>query len=378
MRVLIVEDDNAKELAVKQIVKSLDSGAVICAVDNLATAVIELNTHQYDAIVLDLLLPMVEGGKPHDVGSELLQAIACSELNKHAQVIALTAHHELVGKLERDFAEAGYLVVQYETISDAWTKPVRSTLARISINPHRDFVILCALEVERTAYQHTDCIIEEAKIENGMDVYPAQVGSKNGSIVLLPKMGLVNAAVVAALSILRYKPSILAMSGICAGVRGRTELGQVLVPEICWEYQVGKYNDGDFDFEPYQVTIKETLRQKLLELCRSKDLLDRIYDGTEPPEVPKKHPELATVVSGSSVIADDDKLKEICKQHRKILGLEMELYSIFRAASILDGNLTVLAAKGVCDFADKQKNDVAQEFAAIASAKFIIEGIKAV
>ena len=185
-----------------------------------------------------------------------------------------------------------------------------------------------------------------------------------------------NAASITTASIERFRPKLVAMSGICAGIEARTKLGQVLVCERCWEYQVGKYVRGEFKVEPYQTTISEVTRQRLALMCRSANMKELLYDAKLPKGVVACYPKMGTIVSGLAVIADEREREAICKQHRNIDGVEMELSAVFRAAELLDESTVVIGAKGVSDFADAQKSDNVQHIAAVAAGRFVVEEIE--
>jgi len=68
---------------------------------------------------------------------------------------------------------------------------------------------------------------------------------------------------------------------------------------------------------------------------------------------------------------------ELLNQHRGLLGIDMEAYALFSAA-VGSGKPRPLAlcVKAVSDFADKDKVDDYQEYAASISASFILETAK--
>ena len=202
-----------------------------------------------------------------------------------------------------------------------------------------------------------------------------KIGDHIGNIILQPRTGLTDASIITTSAMERYRPRLVAMTGVCAGMQDRVKMGQVLVCETCWEYQVGKLAPDGFEFEPYQSTLSEPVRQHLLSLCRSGNVVDMIYKGTLPLGVERCQPSLATIVSGSAVVADVQTLESIQAQHRKIDAIEMELAGVFRAVRLVDESVIVIGAKSVVDFADYRKADDMHEFSATASAHFIVEAI---
>lgn len=69
------------------------------------------------------------------------------------------------------------------------------------------------------------------------------------------------------------------------------------------------------------------------------------------------------MLQDSAIVAD------ILSQHRKTIGIEMESYGVFVAASeAVSPQPRVFSIKSVCDFADEEKNDNHQGYAAYTSA----------
>ncbi len=78
---------------------------------------------------------------------------------------------------------------------------------------------------------------------------------------------------------------------------------------------------------------------------------------------------LGPVASGSAVLADGNVVQEIKAQHQELIGIEMEIYGLYAAAYAASApQPKVFAVKGVCDFADPDKGDDHQRYAAYASA----------
>jgi nucleoside phosphorylase len=75
------------------------------------------------------------------------------------------------------------------------------------------------------------------------------------------------------------------------------------------------------------------------------------------------------IVSGSSVVAHAEQVKEIITRHPASLGLEMEIFAIYTAAqkSIGPKKPAVIGIKGVADFGDGLKHGKIQPHASILS-----------
>ena len=376
MRILAIEDNTTKAKEIESIVFEIDPDATFKQSGDIGSAYRELDATVYDLVVLDLMMPLVKGGPPQDAGKELVRIVSSSRLNRSARIVALTGYEELYEQQEREFAELGVLLVYFDEYSNGWKKTIRSMVRRVSVLPRSDFVIICALNVERESFLNTSARLGGRMVENGFDVRRIEIGNFVGSLILLPRAGLVDASVIAASAVERYRPQLVAMSGICAGVRERVAMGQVLVCAVCWEYQMGRYAKQGFQFEPYQSVLSETVRQHLATLCASSHIADTIYGRELPYGVERCQPALATMVSGSAVVSDEEFRKGIQLQHRKIDAIEMELSGVFRAVHLVDDSVICVGVKAVSDFADDQKTDNVQSFASIASAHFVVEAVQ--
>ena len=81
---------------------------------------------------------------------------------------------------------------------------------------------------------------------------------------------------------------------------------------------------------------------------------------------------IGPVASGASVLVDVSKVEEIKEQHRKLIGVDMELYGLFGAADEAPiPSPKAFALKSVCGFADEHKDDEMQTYGAYTSAQTV-------
>jgi len=193
-------------------------------------------------------------------------------------------------------------------------------------------------------------------------------------------MGMVTTSILATQMIELFRPKYLTMTGIAAGIVGETELGEVIVIEHSWDYNSGKIKttkDGSrkFDVDMRQESLDRDLYNKMLILQNDKDYLNQVYinyQGTKP----KTYLEISigSIASGAAVIANDNIIEDIKTQARKLKGIEMEAYGLFSAAHYATNpKPKPLVIKSVCDFADENKNDDIQDYAAYTSAQILYE-----
>jgi nucleoside phosphorylase len=184
-----------------------------------------------------------------------------------------------------------------------------------------------------------------------------------------PRMGMVSSALTTASLISLLKPRLVVMSGICAGVRGKVNMGDVLFADPAWDFQSGKrVRDGkntQFSMRPHQIPTPHKIRRHMELIRDDKDALTKLtsdFDGDAPGIT---RVVLGPVASGSSVLADGEVVKEIRAQHQDLIGIEMEISGLYAAAHAASApQPKFFAARGVCDFADPDKDNTHQRYAA--------------
>jgi len=165
------------------------------------------------------------------------------------------------------------------------------------------------------------------------------------------------------------------MPGIAAGVRGRCKIGDVLAAEMCWDYGSGKFEmvagKPSFSVAPHYLPLDVAVASQIKMLAKRGEKMGWIRDqwpGPKPDEAIQIR--LGPIASGAAVVADEVKVKEIESQHRKLVGVDMEAYSVFYVAAEAPSPRPLpIVLKGVSDFADSEKGDSYQSYAAHNSAQ---------
>lgn len=190
-------------------------------------------------------------------------------------------------------------------------------------------------------------------------------------------MGLTAAAIATTQLVLQYRPRIVAMVGIAAGTRsGNKQFGDVLVADPSVDYNSGKVvlENGIRDFlpDPYPIGLNPRLRSVLLRYRQHK-IFDEIrseWVGDLPRDKNRLH--VGPVGAADQVIDDPTRIIEIQRNWRKLIGVEMETYGVYRAChEAPDPKPRYVSFKAVCDFA-AEKTDSWQEYAAFVAARFAL------
>ena len=187
-----------------------------------------------------------------------------------------------------------------------------------------------------------------------------------------PEMGMPSAAATAMKMIYQFRPRYLIMVGIAAGVmqEGATEqmYGDVVVPDIVWNYSAGKFvspGEADISFGDLGFVPRST------HLAIPSEVMPYIRKAIDSPEN-ECHVHVGPMACGSSVVANRKVLEQqIHCQLASTAGLDMESYSIVYAAINASMPRPIpIIVKSVCDYADSDKTDDYQKFAAYTSCEF--------
>lgn len=372
MKIMLIEDSESKREAIKSFLVSQGVGnsEIVCA-ENMTDFSANLR-HDIGLFVVDFYLPNFDGGEAVLNGRAILETINKSE-KKDALVIAISSYPNEFSELREYYEARGCVIVDYSK-REAWHSALKILLVQLRRNMRMDFLIFCALQEERSPY--AAMLKGRHQIRGGVDCFDVEIQGRSGAVILMPQMGLVNAAVVAGLCIDRYKPSIVAMSGICGGFSSRAKLGQMFVCSMVYEYQSGKWSGDGFKQEPYQCATDHLTLTRIRALLSQDGIIEDLesgYRGVRPPEA--SLPELGIFTSGSAVIADKAHLQKIQEIHRKVSALDMEVFALYKAAELSCKRPVCIAVKTVVDLCDAEKGDNLHSYGSYISAKFVIKAI---
>ena len=365
---------------------------------------------------------------------------------------------------------------QDETLTNI-TNVIRKTVGRRKSMSEVDVLVITGLPDERDIFVSCtgDNKWEEIRDSSDLPFHKQTITNEEGqsltiAVASASRMGETATAGKAGGLIGELQPKCLAMVGICAGRKGKVNLGDVIVAERVFNFDYGKlkrfYDEKEGligeevfrDLETYNIhpvwqadlqnvknnpiswidqDLKDTRpksydhqkswllnklyecelnsenyhpssaeltveraqncrnwqyvsdkleQEKLVEIDDSIKLTekgrkiirksrvknpDRIY--VSDPLVPVMH--LAPIGStGNKVIEDPELFSRLDIFERKTLGVEMESAAIGLVGSL--HRVEVIVVKGVSDYADYDKNDGFHEYAAKASAKFLIAFLK--
>jgi nucleoside phosphorylase/CheY-like chemotaxis protein len=401
MKVLVVEDDANKLRRIVATLLEVD-GLCITDIDQVSDATRArafLYEKEVDLMVLDLHLPdRIDLPAKPDGGLEFMRSITTRpSFFVPTHVIAVSGNAEA---MESSGGAAGELwgVIRYDATSNDWCEPLknrvryalaawRSSIGRPRVTRPCDVAIVTALADELEGLLHTKLGWQKHTFDGDGTIYhEATLRTGTGDLTLVAatanRMGMAATAALASKLIDLYRPRYLCMAGITGGIRGRVELGDVLVADPSWDWGSGKYEvvagKPRFAASPDQLRLSSDIRDKLVTASRDQAMLAQIrssFPGSKPINALSCHVE--AVASGASVLGDDAVVADIKLQHRKLYGVEMEIYGLMMAAEACARPRPIaFAAKAVSDFADKTKNDDYRAYAIHVSSNFVLEFIR--
>lgn len=186
------------------------------------------------------------------------------------------------------------------------------------------------------------------------------------------EMGMTAAGVLTMKMISHFKPKYVIMVGIAAGIAYKKTVdqiyGDVVVPDVVWDYSSGKfvsaanaslkYGGVGFIPRPHFVNTDSKMLEAVKRAMNSKDNECHVHIGP--------------MACGSTVVANSEVVdKQIHSQYESTAAVDMESYAVMYAVKQAPTPRPMgLVIKSVCDYADEKKSDKYQKFAAYTSAQF--------
>lgn len=250
----------------------------------------------------------------------------------------------------------------------------------------KDFVVVFALPIELAAFLQYFPTYEKTQSSLN-ELYHLKVEKRDGRgayricAFALPRMGNYEATLATSRAIDVWRPRHVILGGIAGGVKQDDfKLGDLLIAEEVIAYEPGKETEHGTERRFRTIRPAEELvqlaKQLPIDTWALKSKVER-PDGKTDRIIPKVR--FGVVVSGEKVISRAGWAKEIKADLKSklgtptslIAGVEMEGYGVALAAYRAETLPGMLMAKAICDWADGQKNDTWQKYAAHVSASFI-------
>lgn len=392
VRIILIDDQVDKAAAIVSPLKNRYGDAVeIVHVSNAVDARKRMRECRFDIALIDVNLPESIGDLPSpESGFALLDLLKVDiKTILPDEIIFVTAREELEKEAISKATARGASLHFYREDENGWIEVLAGRVGYIidrnlrHRTPNADVAIIAALSSpELDAVLKLDFGWVPHMVAGDPTHYyigTTRVGSRSLKVVAAcaPRKGMPMSAALAAKMTQVFKPRILAMVGICAGVRGKVEIGDIIVADPTWDWGSGKYVQGQdplpvFRAAPYQSALRSDIAALVQAECRDSKLCAAVsasWRGTVPAGRLSAH--IGPMASGASVLAHDGAIAPITEGHREVIGVEMEAYAVMAAAELCGA--IPLVIKSVCDFADSEKSDGWQTYAAYTSAAFLAQ-----
>jgi nucleoside phosphorylase len=245
-----------------------------------------------------------------------------------------------------------------------------------------DVLVVCALPEEREQLFDAFGVSEEDKkrtdrsfrADYNFVYHKFSYSGFNIAVVTQNAMGMAAATSLVTRAILAMRPNIVAMTGICAGRKGKVELGDILIADQVYDYTAGKRYIDKFSRRPLAFTANDDIRNYVTAEILNKDQIgDSIVQAWRGTRINRRISiHMKTVASGTAVIDDEQTLASAAEIQDNLYGIDMEAYGVAVAAVALETKWVVI--KAVQDYADGNKTgdeSGIRAFAAYASASLL-------
>jgi len=248
-------------------------------------------------------------------------------------------------------------------------------------SPQIDFAFVTALPVERDAMlrrlegrEKVQDDFEPLTYYRGQISIPATGERYEVVVVMLLGMGNDEAAVSTVRVVERWQPAYVVMIGIAGGVPGKVKLGDVVVADFVYYYELAKRTPKGEQRRAQHFPSDRLLYGRTLayESSEWRGDITIALPGTPLADVPFPKVHFGAIGSGEKVIADVRALSRLLNECPKLLAVAMEGAGVARASAQQPHRPLFLEVRGICDYANEQKNDDWQPFAAEVAAAFTI------
>ncbi len=400
VKILLVDDNEFRVRTLYSCIESL--GVEIDTVSTKKDALISMERKIYDLVMIDIMLPenMSTINPSKNAGVELLNDIeGLKRIRKPYNVIGVTSDQEVYESVKSVFHSKLIPIFVWNSSNEKWKEQLTNKILylkrindQIPINESVDIAIITAVEEEFNSVKSLLADWKNISLDDDPTLYLSNdfiIGDVSKKILLtkLPEMGMTAASCVTTKIIKSFSPEKIYMVGICGGVRGKVELGDIIIASHTWDYGNGKIKPQkkeaessyyEFEASPNQISSSIANIDSLKVL--TEDILSDVvneWNTVHKSNMINPNIHIAPMPSGASVICDESLFNEIIRpQHRKCVAIDMETYGVYFAATKSKAsNIKFLSIKCVSDYADIEKNDDLHESCCFTSANFLLKCI---
>lgn len=395
INILIVDDKPEKQQEINAVLKEVCVGYEninIESTNDVGSTKTIMGQKDIDIMILDLHLPIrFIDGPVYEGGVTLIDEVKASKRYKYpTYVVSLSQHANETEAFRKGTGDIHKYII-YDEKDRSWAeeliKFVQSVIPTLCAGvSHRnymyDLAVICALPEELEYVNKSLIDVKQIRAPFDDFIYFEGCYEKQGNLVHViatcsTQMGMVAASTLTTKLIYNFCPRYVVMTGIAAGVKGKTNMGDAIVAEYTWDYGAGKEVIDENGQKKHKNTIQQIhISPEISNMVRQLQLDTAFLDSVKSEARVKKPKNkfniiMGAVATGAAVIADPDKVKEIIdNQVRDLIAVEMEVYGVYYAANwAISPRPQFIAIKAVCDYADAEKNDDFHDYAAYTSVR---------
>lgn len=400
MKILIVDDNPTRYSSIIEKIEKDDANEYnIQTLTNVKDALNALENNVFDVLVVDMMLPRRVWDRTADPAGGITILTHLQEddsLNIPRYVIGITSATDDDTAVAEHFHNSSWTLLR-AVASDNWQDRLlhqfKHAQAAINIAATRQYDLdVCFITALHNPefkavinlpidWELSDYLCDESTFVKRGKLKTAEGNTLRVVAACAMRMGGVEAAILTGKLIECFRPRMIVMTGICAGLEGKVNLGDVIVANPTWDWTSSKWDLDDSQNprilpSPDYIGVDREIIAKIRNIEDDSAFLTKLQDKWPAGDyVNKLRIHTKPSASGTIVVADGSTLKNIqVTQNREVLGLEMEAYGVYAAVrAAASPRPLAVSIKSVCDFADPRKEDKAQSYAAYTSASVAFE-----
>ncbi|MFT0692804.1 hypothetical protein ACDX34_01555 [Acinetobacter bereziniae] len=337
-------------------------------------------TIKYDIVILDLCIPAKTNSKAEpELGLSAIDFIYEDDNEFIPKEIFLLTNldtdNQTIISYKLRSAKKGVKLWHYTKDFEEWSEYFIGRIRYLENSANNikknlcDILIITALNEEyeyfRKFSSYTWSTID---FFNDFNILSSNINGNTVYLVAIDEKGMHSAAAFCTHLYHLLSPKYIFFTGLCGAVSNCT-FGDVIIADICWDYNSGKFFDDVFIEAPNQCklnrNLKTQLRKYLLNYSIDPSLEGKFFDNQNNPIKIDFNIHFGPIASGGAVISSQvirDNIKLL--QNKDTLALDMESYGIFKAAEIInDLELQIIVLKSVSDLSDNTKSESYREYA---------------
>lgn len=212
----------------------------------------------------------------------------------------------------------------------------------------------------------------DRKNVNGVPHYILEAKGIRVVFTTMTKMGQLHSALSIKNTLSHFEVDSVILCGICAGLSKEVNFGDLIISEQIVDYEIAKIDShgSNIRWNVYRSDYLLMTEMRNFDSNKWKQyVLNNFKEQVSSP--PKIH--CGTVLSGNKVIANEAEAGKLASIWHNAQGLEMEAAGMAAALYTTPNSPSFIMVKSVCDYADSNKNDEWQEYAAQTAAAFVVD-----